>query len=155
ANNEHQGMGTRFASVIDIALDHPEPEQVFAGCNVSDRADDWTQNYRCPDVAVFLAGNPAEDRGSHWLGGPDLAVEILSPGDLSRDKLDFYARVGVRELLLIDRDPWQLEMYRLQGKKLKRVGTSSVKKASVLASKVLQLSFRLVAGKRRPQVEIK
>ena len=66
----------------------------------------WKKNYRCPDVAVFLPGNPAEDRGTHWLGGPDFAVEVLSPDDRSRKKLDFYAKVGVRELLLVDRKPW-------------------------------------------------
>ncbi len=76
------------------------------------RPSDWTKNYRCPDVLVFLPGNPAEDRGTHWLGGPDFAVEIMSRGDRSRKKLDFYAKVGVRELLLIDRRPWKLELYR-------------------------------------------
>ena len=30
--------------------------EAFPGVNVSDRSDDWTQNYREPDVAVFLEG---------------------------------------------------------------------------------------------------
>ena len=61
--------------------------RIFPGCNVSDRPKRWKKNYRCPDVAVFLPGNPAEDRETHWFGGPDFAVEILSPYDRSREKL--------------------------------------------------------------------
>ena len=47
------------AAAIGAAIAQPEEGVVFAGCNVTDREDDWMQNYRCPDVAVFLKGNPA------------------------------------------------------------------------------------------------
>ncbi len=73
---------------------------------------------------MFLADNPAEDRGSHWYGGPDLAVEIVSRGDRSRQKLTFYAGVGVKELLILDREPWSLELYRLADGELQSVGTT-------------------------------
>ena len=80
--------------------------EFFPGCNVSDQPERWKRNYRCPDVAVFLPGNPAEDRGTHWYGGPDFAAEVHSRFDRSRKKFGFYAKVGVRELLLVDRHPW-------------------------------------------------
>ena len=51
--------------------------------------------------------------GTFWYGGPDFAVEVISPFDRSRKKFEFYARVGVRELLLVNRKPWSLELYRL------------------------------------------
>jgi len=47
------------------------------------------------------------------VGGPDFAVEILNPGDRTPEKLPFYASVNVRELLVVDRDPWSLELFRL------------------------------------------
>ena len=55
---------------------------------------------------------------SHICGPADFLVEIISPGDKSRDKLAFYAELGVRELLVVDRYPWSLELYRLGGNEL-------------------------------------
>ena len=107
-------------------VDWPRLGKVYQGVNVSDRDDDWTKNFRCPDVAVYLTGNPAVAKGAYWHGGPDFAVEILSPDDRSREKLDFYARVGVRELLLIDRDPWALELYRRNGAEWALAGRSTL-----------------------------
>jgi hypothetical protein len=70
ADNQHQQLATKFAGAIDQAMGDREEVQVFAGTNVSDRDQRWKRNFRCPDVAVFLPGNPAQDRGSHWFGGP-------------------------------------------------------------------------------------
>ena len=88
------------------------------GANITDLEEDWTHNYRCPDVVVFLKEGRAINRETHFFGGPDFAVEIVSEFDRSREKLPFYARVGVRELLLVDRDPWVLELFRLQDDRL-------------------------------------
>ena len=114
---QHQSLGTEIAGVLLGLTDRPSGDRVYAGTNITDREppEDWRENFRIPDVAVFLAGNPAEARGSHYFGGPDLAIEILSKGDRARRKLKFYASVGTRELLLIDRDPWSLELLRLEG----------------------------------------
>lgn len=154
ADNEHQQVGTKLASVLDRALGERDDIQVFAGTNVSDRAEQWRRNYRCPDVAVFLPGNPAEDRGSHWLGGPDFAVEIISPNDRSRKKFDFYAAVNVRKLLLVARRPWALELFRRRGTSWELVGKSDVDHSEVLPSEALALTFRLIAGSRRPRIEV-
>ena len=122
--------------------------------NVTDRAEKWTKNYRIPDVAVFLPGNPAQNLKTHWLGGPDFAVEVVSPDDKSRKKLDFYAKVGVRELLLLDREPWQLELYRALEGKLVLIGLLQPGSAESISSEVLPLSFRLLATNPRPTIEV-
>ena len=122
--NQHQNLVTAMASDLHVFLRDHGGGLVQAGANVSDRRDDWTKNFRCPDVLLFLLGNPAVDRGSHWLGGPDLAVEVLSEGDLALEKLPFYAGVGVRELWVLDRDPWRLDRYRLTGGELKADGAA-------------------------------
>jgi Uma2 family endonuclease len=155
ADNEHQRLGLEFAIDLRNVLGPDEGTQIFAGCNVSDQPKRWRRNYRCPDVAVFLAGNPAEDRGSHWFGGPDFAVEIISRFDRSREKFSFYARVGVRELLLVDRHPWQLEFYRRIEDRWVLVGESALDSdAGPLRSEVLPVTFRLVSGRRRPRIEV-
>ncbi|QDT15951.1 Uma2 family endonuclease [Alienimonas californiensis] len=129
-NNERQELATEIAGDVRQLF---KPwggrayGRTFAGCNVSDVSDpslDWRTNYRCPDVAVFLSHNPAEDRGSHWFGGPDLAMEIVSRGDRSRQKLAFYAAVGVKELFVLDREPWSLQLYRLTEGELQSVSVT-------------------------------
>jgi Uma2 family endonuclease len=155
ADNEHQELGFLLSRAIHSGVGSDERVRVFPGCNVSDRPRRWKKNYRCPDVAVFLPGNPAQDRGTHWFGGPDFAVEILSPYDRSREKFGFYAKVGVRELMLVARRPWSLELHRRVGKDFELVGESDPSPDSpLLFSEVLNLGFRLIPGDTRPQIEV-
>jgi Uma2 family endonuclease len=155
ADNEHQRLGLELAIDVRNVLGPDEGIQIFAGCNISDQPKRWRRNYRCPDLAVFLPGNPAEDRGSHWFGGPDFAVEIISRSDRSREKFGFYARVGVRELLLVDRRPWRLELYRRGEDGWVLVGESPLDStASPLRSEVLPVTFRLASGRTRPKIEV-
>jgi len=143
-NNEHQFFQTQLAIVLQMALGSVDHGTAYAGVNVSDREKGWKKNYRCPDVAVILPGCKAKNCGTHWFGGPDFAVEILSPKDRSREKLPFYSSVGVRELLLMDRQPWSLELFRLQGQELISRGRSTIGRPTALISSILPVSFRLV-----------
>ncbi len=152
-NIEHQELVGELTYLLASVIKESQLGRVMPGANVSDREHGWKKNYRCPDVVVFLNDSQAVDCDTFWLGGPDFAVEIVSPGDRSREKLDFYAKVGTRELLLIDRKPWSLELYRLAGEKLLRVGKSTLAKRDWLTSEVVPLKWRLVAGKSRPQIE--
>ncbi len=154
ADNEHQLLGFELAAVLREAVGTLRGVTVYPPINITDREDRWRENYRVPDISVFLPGNPAEDRGSHWLGGPDFAIEILSPGDRSRKKFRFYAKVGVRELLILDRNPWRLELYRRDGTEWRLVGTSAPDESAAVSSDVLPLVFRLLPGEARPSVNI-
>lgn len=126
---------------------------MLPGLNVSDRDDDWKSNYRCPDVAVYLPNSQATIRETHSVGGPDFLIEVISPDDRSRDKLDFYARVACREALVVDRNPWALELYRLE-RALAEPERSTLADPRVLASEVLPLTLRLQAGPNRPQIVV-
>ena len=152
-DNVHQDLVGALLTVLRIVISWAKLGNAYPGGNISDREDKWTANYRVPDVTVFLNDNPAENRNTHWLGGPDLAVEIVSDNDKSRKKLDFYASVGTRELLIVDRAPWQLELFRLTDGELVSVGKSAVADGNVLTSEVVPLRFRLIAGETRPQIE--
>jgi Uma2 family endonuclease len=154
AGFDHQRFVTRLAMAFGAVVDLDGGAEVLAGLNVSDRVDKWRENYRIPDVAVHLPGNPAIIREAFACGGPDFAVEVLSEGDLARRKLDFYAKVNTRELLLLDRDPWSLELYRLTEGRLALVGVSTPEKPDILTSEVLPLTFRLVPGEGRPTLEL-
>lgn len=154
ANNEHQQLVLRLALALVEAVDRANLGRSYPGVNVTDRADDWTKNYRCPDVVTFLNGNAAVDRQTHWLGGPDLAIEIVSPYDRSREKIEFYAKIGTRELLLVDRAPWQLELFRLSDGNISSVGIATVENGIAVASETAPLSFALRAAETRPEIEI-
>jgi Uma2 family endonuclease len=147
---EHSELQANFVWTLSESLTSTETI-VYPGVNVSDQTVDWTKNYRCPDVAVILPGSAAIERDAYYLGGPDFVVEIISPYDRSREKFDFYTKVGVRELLLVDRNPWALELYRLRDGKLHSVGQSRLDQPDVLQSTVLPLTFRLVPRDTRPR----
>jgi Uma2 family endonuclease len=154
ANNEHADIQTKLAAILTFLIGFPGLGRVHAGANVSDQPKDWTKNYRCPDVLVFLNGNKAEDRNTHWFGGPDFAVEVASPGDQSREKVDFYAGLGVPELLIIDRDPWQLELFRLAQGRLRSVAIATVENGLTVESQVVPISLGLAPGQKRPVIVI-
>ncbi|WP_152049242.1 Uma2 family endonuclease [Tautonia marina] len=153
-NDEHQEIVMGLSFVLQTVVGLAGLGRVRPGVNVSDRDDGWKQNYRCPDVVVFLNGTSAINRETHWLGGPDFAVEVASQGDRSREKLGFYATVNTREVLIVDRDPWALELYRLVEGTLTRVGTSRPGDAEALPSEVVPLAFRLIAAEPRPMIEV-
>ena len=153
-DNVHQELVAELLFVFTLIVKRAGLGKAYPGTNITDCDDKWSHNYRVPDVTVFLNGNKAEDRHTHWFGGPDLAVEIVSDNDKSRKKLDFYASVGTRELLIVDREPWLIELFRLRDGELVSAGTSTVADGNLLTSEVAPLSFRLVAGAVRPQIEV-
>jgi Uma2 family endonuclease len=150
---EHQEIQVNFLHVLGGLIESSVLRgKLYPGVNVSDRKRLWKKNYRCPDITFFLKDTKSVNCGDFHFGGPDFAVEIVSPDDRTREKLDFYAKVGTRELLIVDRKPWALELYRLDGDALARVGKSTLAKRDWLASEVVPLKFRLVAGKSRPEI---
>ena len=154
-NDEHQEIVANFVISIGTVIQLPKLGKVRPGVNVSDRVEGWEQNFRGPDVVVYLNGTGARNYGAHWVGGPDFAIEVICRHNRSREKFDFYAKVGTRELLIVDRYPWALELYRLgEAGYFELVGRSMVERPDVLASRVLPLSLRLVEGEKRPRIAI-
>jgi len=60
----------------------------------------------------------------------------------------------VQELLLIQRDPWALELYRLRDDALTLVGRVVPGDEAALESTVLAARFRLIPAEPRPLIEI-
>ncbi len=155
ANNEHQGCVGGLVSVLYGIVQSSGLGLVLLGINVSDRDEQWKKNFRCPDVAVFLNDTTAVDCDTHWLGGPDFAVEVASRGERVARKLRFYAKVQTRELLIVERYPWSLKLYRLEDGELRLAGDSTVGAETWLAPLVVPLSFRLIEGVKRPRLEVR
>ena len=154
ANNEHQNLVIALGSVFWAVVESPGLGLTHSGVNLSDRTPNWVENYRNPDVTVYLNGNPAVDHGTHYVGGPDFAVEVVSPGENPTAKFAFYAAVGTRELLIVYRDPWKLELFALEGGVLTLAGSSTLSSPAVCTSVALGLTLRLVEGTRRPRIAV-
>ncbi|MCH8042236.1 MAG: Uma2 family endonuclease [Planctomycetes bacterium] len=153
-NDEHQQIVMRLGSILQEVIGWPGSGEVRPGVNLSAAEEDWKSDYRVPDIAVFLNDTAAINRGTHWQGAADFLVEVISTDDRTREKLPYYASLGVRELLLIDRDPWAVELYRLGEGGLEPVGVSRLDDNLVLRSEQVPLSFRLVVSDDRPVVEV-
>jgi Uma2 family endonuclease len=153
-NNEHQQLVMAISSALYATVNGAGLGEAFPGVNLAGSDDDWEHDYRVPDAAVFLKEGAAENRGAYWRGAADFVVEITSPGDRTHEKIPFYARLGVRELLIVDRWPWVLRLYRLDENGLGEVGASALERNEVLRSAVVPLQFRLTAAQPRPKIEI-
>ena len=153
-NDEHQELVNELSLMAHFLYGRPCPHRIRPGVNISDRAFNWKANFRSPDFVIYLQGNPAINYDTFWHGGPDFLIEIVSADDRAREKLPFYASINTREVLIMDRDPWCLELYQLQNGQLVNVGVSSLTQPTVLVSTVLPATFCLVPGTTRPGIEI-
>jgi hypothetical protein len=153
SDDEHQELVGGFNLVLGKVVGCPGLGEVFPGVNLSDRAEGWEKNYCEPDVAAFLNNGRAIDRDTHWQGAADFLVEIINPGERIRWKIPFYSSIGVVELLVVDRDPWSLELYRHENGQLSKVGQSTLAAPDVLESRTVGLTLQLLSDETRPQIQ--
>jgi len=104
------------------------------------RPEAGDQDYRIPDLVVFKPSQFSE-RGVE--GACELAVEVLSPADETYDKLDFYARVGVRELWVLDPESCVPEIFTLRDRRYEKLAADP---SGAVASAILGVSLRPVDG---------
>lgn len=82
------------------------------------------------------------DCETHLMNGPDFLIEVQSPGDQTEEKIPFYSQIGVRELLVIERDSRRLQLYRHDGRELALVKPAAFRGGRWLVSNVVPLAFR-------------
>lgn len=145
-----QGVGLAISPCVMSELDG----QVLPGANISDNPTKWKRNYRIPDLVVVLPGSKAVVRDTHFFGGPDFIIEIKTPGDDTEEKLPFYEKVAVRELLVVHRDTRSLRLYRHDGVSLTLVAPTILQGSSWLVSAVLPFALRRIKRKGRYLTEI-
>lgn len=88
----------------------PTGGRVHLQRNVAE-AGTWSDNYRVPDLVLVTPARFHLDKDLYIDGGPDVVVEVRSPDDETYEKLPFYAKIGVREAWVIDRDTKRPEFY--------------------------------------------
>lgn len=121
----HQDIaGLVYSIHLQVVRDTGKGEALIS-INVTEREYDWIENHRCPDGAVILAANPGRWIGENeaaFLGGPDLVVEVTSPGDKTHEKLPFYESLGVKEVLIVDQETSRPEIWRAGKLHIERPG---------------------------------
>src|SRR3990172_7275684 len=113
-NRDHQDFEGALEAWLRQHWAAPGGGRVYHQINISEPGT-WPDNYRIPDLVLLTPQRFDIDRNEYFDGGPDAVVEIHSPGDEAYEKLDFYAKVGVREVWVIERDTKRPEIYELVG----------------------------------------
>jgi Uma2 family endonuclease len=152
--NAHQLLVGDLGDIFHEVVKKARLGQSYPGANVSDRRKGWEYNHRVPDLLVVLNNSRSVDCNTHFCGGPDFLVEIQSPGDDTEEKVPFYGKIGVRELLIIHRDKRTLRLLRLEGEELVLVKPTLLEGKEYLVSAVLPLAFRRGVSKGRPRTQV-
>jgi Uma2 family endonuclease len=137
---EHQRILDRIIGFLEPHLRTSGRGRLVSGINVFRESAD----YRIPDL-TFVASerehlfHPDGIRA----GGPDAVIEIRSPEDETYDKLPFYAAIGTREVIVIDRDTKRPEIYPLAGSRHVALQQDA---DGWLRSETMTVRFRAVDG---------
>jgi Uma2 family endonuclease len=147
---EHQRMVDELVAFLLPLVKRTGRGLLRSGVNVCDAPTGW-ENYRVPDLTFVAAGHEhvvAPD-GVRF-GGPDVVIEVRSPDDESYEKLPFFAALGVRDVVVIDRDTKRVEVFALAGQDYRQ--TSGDDEGWVM-SEALGVRFRTATDGPRLQVQ--
>jgi Uma2 family endonuclease len=112
-SREHQDFLDELKSWILAHWARPSGGRVHREVNLAS-VGGWPHDYRIPDLLLLTADRFHTDHNAYFEGPPLIVVELHSPEDESYDKLDFYARLGVPEVWIIDRDTRRPEVFELK-----------------------------------------
>jgi Uma2 family endonuclease len=146
---EHQRIQSETNIFLVPLLSLRKRGIMVPGVNVFDESS-HIENYRIPDFSFVAEGRREIIAEDGIRGGPDAVVEIRSPGDETYEKLGFYAKVGVREVLVIDRDTKKPEVFRLAGGRYLAVSTD---RDGWIHSEVLSVRMRRSPSGPRLEIE--
>ena len=150
---EHQWIEGELFIILKEVVERAGLGVVAHQFNVADPTQ-GLQDFRIPDISVVLQGSHAQVRETFIAGGPDLLLEIYSPGDETYQKIDWYGEQGVRELIIINRDTKGVELYRHDGESLKPVSASIPDGSGAVESALLLLRFETVEDATSPRLRI-
>ncbi len=137
--DEHQRILDELIVFLTPLLRKSGRGTLRSGINVFDEASP-RENYRIPDLTFVRAGRSAVMKADGIRGGPpDAVVEIRSPSDETYEKFPFFAKLGVPEVIVIDRDTKAVEIFRLIGGAYTKASADAL---GAVTAETLETSFR-------------
>ncbi|MBL8898499.1 MAG: Uma2 family endonuclease [Planctomycetes bacterium] len=111
-NRAHQDLEGELEAYLRYEWKPRSGGKVYHQINVATPGR-WPEDFRVPDLVLLLPDRFGIDRNEYFEGGPNVVVEIRSPGDETYEKLPFYAGLDVREVWIVERDVREVEVRRL------------------------------------------
>jgi Uma2 family endonuclease len=113
-NRTHQHLEWALETWLWTHWAEPAGNRVYHEVNLAPPGG-WPVDYRIPDLVLLTPECFDIDHDEYFEGAPTVVIEIRSPDDETYEKLPFYARVGVPETWIIQRDTRTPELYVLRG----------------------------------------
>jgi Uma2 family endonuclease len=113
-SRDHQDLEWSLETWLRVHWAQPLGSKVYHQINVASIGG-WPHDYRIPDLVLLTPDHFAIDHNEYFEGPPAVVVEIHSPGDEAIEKLPFYARLGVPEVWIVDRESKFPEIHVLKG----------------------------------------
>jgi Uma2 family endonuclease len=140
-NLHHQRIvGRLYLILVGFTQPRDLGEVILSPADVILSEDNTAQ----PDL-LFVAKENAGILKNQVVGAPDLAIEILSPSSIRRDryeKLEQYARFGVKEYWIVDLANRSIEILALEGNRF-TVHSSAAEKGQVESRVLAGLAINL------------
>jgi Uma2 family endonuclease len=147
---EHQSLTTFLGHVYWEAVVEGKLGKVLTQGKLS-RTGPELNDYRVPDLAVVLRGGTGRVVRQGVAHSADHVVEIRSREDETYKKLPYYAKLGVRELLIISCEAKQVELYQLQAGSY----ALAAKSPNQVASGLLPIAFQVMRRGRAASLELR
>lgn len=110
------------------------------------------QDYRIPEWIFFRSGRESMLKGGWYVEeGPDAALEVVSPGDETDEKIPFYEKMGLGEMLRVERDSRRVQVLRLVAGRLTPVSPNA---DGWVYSEALRAFFRTDVSSAKPAVRV-
>lgn len=120
-NYYHQRLEFKMQSYVDRHWAEPTGGEVLQQINLCKPGiEDWTTDYRVPDLSLVKADRRHINKDTHFEGAPHVVVEIRSPGDETYEKLEFYRELSVPEVWIVDRDTKKPEIHLLRNRRYRK-----------------------------------
>lgn len=113
-NRAHQELEGAIEAWLRTYWVRPHGNKVYHQINLA-TPEGWPNDYRIPDLVLLTPDRFDIDKNEYFEGPPTVVVEIRSPGDETTEKIPFYAKLGVPEVWVVDRDTKAPQLYVLEG----------------------------------------
>ena len=120
-NRYHNDLESHLGGYLRIRWARPIKAKVYHQINLASVGGWPNRNYRIPDLLLLTQDRFGIDFNEYFEGAPNVVIEIRRPGDETYEKFSFYAKLGVPELWVIQRDTGEPEIYLLRRGRYRQV----------------------------------